>query len=41
MPKKLIIAVVAGVVLVAGIVVGSLFFLRRGGSTSFEDEPKD
>lgn len=41
MPKKLIIAVVAGIVLVAGIVVGVLFFLRRGGSTPFEDVPKD
>ncbi len=41
MPKKLIIPIVAGVVLVAVIAVGLVFFLRRGGSSSFEDVPKD
>ena len=41
MPKKLIIAVVAGLVLVAGIVVGVLFFLRRDSGPAFEDVQKD
>lgn len=40
MPKKLIIGIVAGVVLLAGIGVGVFFFLNRGGSPAFEDVPK-
>ena len=40
MPKKIIIAVVA-VVLVAGIGVGAFLFLRGRGSPVFEDVPKD
>ena len=41
MPKKLIIGIVAGVVLAAGIAVGVFFFLRRGGPPAFQDVPKD
>ena len=41
MPKKLIIGIVAGVVLLAGIGVGVFFFLNRGGSPAFEDVPKN
>lgn len=41
MPKKLIIAAVAGIVVIAGIVVGALFFLKRGGAPVFQDVTKD